>query len=92
MAIDFYNHNLHPITLYKKDQDKDRNKPNTYRGRINIGNNNFDTSKYIYSNDAMKLTGLKSNVLKKKIIESGGNVFIHFSRTAYLITDVKTIL
>ena len=86
--IDFWNHNSHPITMYKKEQEK---QIDNYKGRIPLGIYEFDQKYHIYSIDAMRFTGERAKNLKKKIINSGGKVFVHLSKTVYLISDIKNL-
>lgn len=86
--IDFWNNNLHPITMYKKEQEK---QIDNYKGRIPLGNLNFDNCTHIYSTEAMKLTGERAKNLKKKITNLEGKVYVHFSKTTYLLSDVLKI-
>lgn len=83
--IDFWNHNLHPITMYRKEQEK---QIDNYKGRIPMGVYDFDPELHIYSSDAMKLTGERAKNLKKKIINSGGKVFVYKSKTVYLLKEL----
>jgi len=78
---DFWNQNLHPITMYKKEQEK---QTDSYKGRINLSKYDFNPDLHIYSKDAMKLTGLRAKILKKKIENSNHKVFVHLSKTVYL--------
>ena len=66
MAIDFYNLGLHPITMYQKEVKEDKQK--SYKGRIYLTKDNFDSSIHIYSNEAMILTNERAKNLKKKIV------------------------
>ena len=88
--IDFWNYNLNPITMHLKETEKDI-RIDSYKGRIPISNDGFDNLIHIYSSDAMKLTGERAKNLKKKITNLGGNVYVHFSKTVYLISDVHSL-
>lgn len=88
--VDFWNYNLHPVTMYSKENEKVQHK-DSYKGRIPINNDGFDSEVHIYSTDAMKLTGERAKNLKKKIINAGGNVYVHFSRSVYLISDIRSL-
>ena len=83
--IDFWNHNLNPITMYGKEQEK---QIDNYKGRIPLGIYEFNPKLHVYSIDAMKFTGERAKNLKKKIINTGGKVFVHLSKTVYLIKDL----
>jgi len=85
---DFWNHNLHPITMYKKEQKK---QTDNYKGRIPLGIKEFNPEIHIYSSDAMKFTGERAKNLKKKITNAGFEVFVHLSKTVYLKQSLKQI-
>lgn len=90
--IDFWNYNLNPITMYSNYKGMEQpTQIDSYKGRIPIGNLCFDKDIHIYSTDAMKLTGERAKNLKKKIINAGGNVYVHFSRSVYLISDIRSL-
>lgn len=89
MCTDFYNTNTHPITGFKKEQERQLD---NYKGREPLPNHKFDESIHIYSKNAMKLTGERAKNLKRKIRLNGGGVFCHLSRTVYLIEDVKMLI
>lgn len=83
---DFWNYNLHPITMYKKEQEK---QTDNYKGRIPLGIYEFNPELHIYSSDAMKITGERAKNLKKKITNAGFEVFVHKNKTVYLIKSLE---
>ena len=46
-------------------------------------------TQHIYSNEAMKITGERAKNLKKKITNAGFKVFVHLSKTVYLIKSLE---
>lgn len=88
MIIDFWNTNLNPVTMFSKQIEK---QTDSYKGRINLGKSEFNPDTHILSTDAMKLTGLRAKILKKKIENNGCKVFVYYSKTVYLKESLEQI-
>lgn len=89
MPTDFYNQNLHPITMFGKETEK---RIDSYKGRTNIGKEEFNPEIHVYSSEAIKITGLRAKILKKKIESFGFDVFVYYSKTVYTLESINFIM